>query len=179
MRKTFLFLTGAILAVICLCACNNSSDNGKASATPTPIPQISPEEVLPLESAVSAVGYELVSDGETEEDGVRSVLYRTEPIGKKDVVKVTVRQFSETVSKQEITDEFYAAKESRPSAETIASVGEDAFLAFPSIHIYKDGRYVEITAGSGADDTQRELLISLGRTAAGNIELAPSQPSAS
>ena len=179
MRKTFLFITGAILAVICLCACNNNGGIGGVSATPTPIPQISPEEVLPIESAVSAVGYELVSDGETEKDGERSVLYRTEPIGKNDVVKVTVRQFSETVSEQEVTDKFYAAKESRPSAETIASVGDDAFLAFPSIHVYKDGRYVEITAGSGADDTQRELLISLGKTAAGNIELTPVQPTAS
>lgn len=177
MRKSFVMITGVIMMILGLTACGNGGGGLGAVATPTPIPQISPEQVLPIDSAMSAVGYDLVSDGGSETDGAKSVLYRSEPIGKHDVVRVTLYQFSDQVTKDDVSNKFYEVKDSRPSAEVIPSVGDDAFLAYPSVHVYKDGRYVQITAGSGADDSQHELLVSLAKTAAGNMELNASQPS--
>ena len=66
--------------------------------------------------------------------------------------------------------EYDTDKSLRPSAEEVTELGENAYIAFPSINIYDRGCYVKITAGSGSDDNQRNQLLTLARIAIARLE---------
>ncbi|MCC8169036.1 MAG: hypothetical protein LIO59_01400 [Oscillospiraceae bacterium] len=172
MRKLLLILS-SLLITVCLCACGG--DGGLfAKPTPTPIPEINPLEVLTAEDVYAAINYAYAPtlDGGTfyREDNVATATYRSEPLGQGDPVIITITQFNETVSKETVWYEYDYDRVMRPSAETIYDLGEDAFLAFPLIHIYDRGCHIEITAGSGSSDEQRNLLINLATTAVARFE---------
>lgn len=167
--KKILMVLSVFMIFICIGGCDSTVTNN--TPTPEPIIQVDPTALISEQTAREITGSELILDGgaSTEDDGVKTALYRTEPIGNADIVKVEVRQYSQTVSKEDIKQIFDNAKAKRPKAETIDDLGCDAYIAFPSVNIYKDGYLVTITAGSGSDDGQKNMLKSFAQTAVDNL----------
>ena len=58
----------------------------------------------------------------------------------------------------------------RQNVQAQKLIGQEAYIAFPSIHVYDKGCLIDITAGSGADENQKALLMSLATVAAGRLE---------
>lgn len=165
-------------AAMLLCAAVITSCGFLKSAEPIPIPEIDPSALITLEDAAMATGYQPVLDGgAVERNGnTAKALYRSEPIGQGDIVEITVTQYNETVPIENVWYAYDTDRSLRPSAEEIAELGESAYIAFPSINIYDRGCYVKITAGSGSDENQRNLLVSLARTAITRLEEVMPQP---
>ncbi len=169
MKKIFKLFILTAIAVCCVCGCTRISRTDSEEAQKVQIVTIEPTELISLDTVKELTGYDMTDDGTKESDGVKSVLYRTEPIGEADTVKVEVRQYSETVAKEEIQAKFDEMRSKRSSAETIDTLGCDAYVAYPSLHFYCDGYLVTITAGSGSDDGQKELLVRFAEIAVENL----------
>ena len=107
---------------------------------------------------------------ESRNGNVATVLYRSEPIGQNDTVTVKVTQFTDTIDYQMLFDQYEQEKSKRSSAELVEGIGQESYIAFPTIHVYDRGCIIEITAGSGSDDNQKTLLKNLAITAAGRLE---------
>lgn len=136
----------------------------KREPTPVPIITVNPEELITTVDVSAVAAYVPVQE-KSDSDGVETVLYRSEPVGQGDIVKVSVRQYSDSVAKDDIKAEYERAKSLRPKAEVVDGIGDDAYIAYPSVHIYRDGYHVTITAGSGSGDEQKTLLEQLAKTA--------------
>ena len=169
--KKVLLIAASLLMIIGLCACG-SGGGLFAKPTPTPVPEIDPASLITVDDVVINAGYTPVVEpsGTTRERNVATVLYRSEPIGQQDTVSVKITQFTDTIDYQQLFEEYEQDKASRPSAEIIGGIGQEAYIAFPTIHVYDRGCIIEITAGSGADDTQSNLLKNLAITATGRLE---------
>ncbi len=129
---------------------------------------VEPEKVLTLENVSAVVSYTPVLE-KSKSGKASTALYRSEPVGKGDVVQVDVYQPSARVTEDEVKKLFNEEKEKRPKAEEVTDLGVEAFIAIPSIHMMKDGYYVKITAGSGAGDEQKALLKDAAQTALVNL----------
>lgn len=166
--KKLIFAISCLIATIALCSCGCSV----AKPSATPIPEINPANIITSEDVASIAGYTpVVDEKETKREGnVATVMYRSEPIGKNDPVEVKITQFNNTIGYEQIYAQYEKAKEMRTSAENIESLGQESYIAIPTIHVYDRGCLVEITAGSGGDEEQKEMLKKLGMTAAGRIE---------
>jgi hypothetical protein len=168
-RSLLLVLSAIMLTVLCACDVGNTSSVTKKGKT---IPEVDPAALITAEDVASYAGYTPVKDEDStqkSEDGA-VVLYRSEPIGEKDTVKVKVIQYSASVTKDEIKERYENAKNKRSSAEEVSGIGEEAYIAFPTIHVYDRGCIIEITAGSGSDDTQKVLLKNLAAVAVQRLE---------
>lgn len=172
MKKISLILM-TILAAFGLCSCSGGTTGLFAQATPVPIPELNPVEILSAEDVYAALNYAYapVLEGDTyvRDGNVVTATYRSEPMGQ-DPVIITISQYTSSVPKENIWYEYDYDRVKRPSAEAIEALGEDAFIAYPSIHVYDRGCHIQITAGSGDTPEQRDLLISLANTAAAKIE---------
>ncbi len=169
LNKKYLIALIMVAAVIVIVVAGCSKEEEPISAEPTII-ELDPSALLTVEQATAAVGYELTADGITADaDGTKTVLYHPEPLGLADTVQVSVKQYSESVSKDSIRSEFDSDREARSDAEAVDATGVDVYIALPSIRMYYDGYYITITAGSGSDDGQKNLLVSLAQTAAANL----------
>ena len=173
MKKLFLVIV-SLAATICLCACGKGGGGLFAKPTPTPIPEVNPIDVLTVEDVYAAINYAYapVLDGNAviREGNKAKAIYRSEPIGQGDPVTVEITQFNESVAKENVWYEYDNIRAKRPSAEMLSGLGKDAFLAFPSIHVFDRGCHIAITAGSGADENQRNLLINLATIAVQKFE---------
>lgn len=170
MKKVLLIAT-SLLMIIGLCACGNGGGLF-AKPVPTPVPEIDPASLITADDVAAIAGYVPVVEpsGTTREGNVGSVLYRSEPIGQQDTVNVKITQFTDTIDYQQLFEEYEQGKAKRPSAELVGGIGQEAYIAFPTIHVYDRGCIIEITAGSGANDTQKNLLQGLAITATGRLE---------
>lgn len=56
--------------------------------------------------------------------------------------------------------------------QKVDGIGVDCYIAYPYINIFDRGCYIRISAGSGSDDGQKNLLTTLGTTAAVALESA-------
>lgn len=156
MKKLILILTSIILTVA-LTACSSNPNFAPSNAEPTPEPiiKITPEQAFSVENAQSIVNYS-VNVSNTSEN---SVMYHSSPIGQGDTVTVTVSQYSDTQTKERIRADYDKVKSMRPSAETLENIGDDAYIAYPAVHIYIDGYHISVAAGSGSDEVQHDLLV--------------------
>lgn len=167
--KKLLFTLSALVLTISLCACSGGPFGKPA---PTPVPDIDPAALLTPQDIAAYTGYTLVTEpsGTGRNGNIAEVLYRSEPVGQYDTVKVKLTQFTDTIDYQMLFEQYEAEKAKRTSAELIGGIGQEAYIAFPTIHIYDKGCLIDITAGSGADENQKALLISLGAVAANRLE---------
>ncbi len=102
----------------------------------------------------------------------KSVTYKNEKIGQGDTVKVDVYPFNGKYDKSEIKAQFEAEKKRNDDLARTVAVdieGVDAFIAIPSCHMYKNGYYIVITAGSGAGEHQVSLLKNYAETVSKNL----------
>lgn len=164
MKKIISILACAAIT-LSLCACGEQPE-------PEPVPELDPAQLVTAEDVAAIAGYTPVVEpsGTTKEGNRSSVMYRSEPIGQNDTVEVKVVQFNDDMTYQQIFNEYEANKAKRSDAKLIESLGQEAYIAFPTIFIYDRGCLVSITAGSGAGDEQERILTSLAYTAAGRLE---------
>lgn len=164
MKKIISIILGAAFAVS-LCSCG-------AKKAAEPIPTIEPTELVTAEDVTTITGYTpIIEASETMRDGNRSqVMYRSETLGQYDPVIVKLIQFDDNMDYQQIFNYYEQQKALRQDAELIESLGQEAYIAFPTIHVYDRGCLIEITAGSGEGDDQRTLLKNFAVTAAGRLE---------
>lgn len=167
--KKILIMVSAVAVAAGLCAC---SSGPFAKPEPTPVPQIDPSALVTVEDVAAKAGYTPVIEpsGTSRENNIGEVLYRSEPIGQNDTVSVKLTQFTEDIDYQVLFEQYEQQKARRASAELVEGIGQEAYIAFPSIHVFDRGCIIEITAGSGANDAQKELLKDLAITAAGRLE---------
>ena len=96
--------------------------------------------------------------------------YLSNPIGKHDPVIVKVFQTNELLSEEDIVNHFNECKDLRSDSFTVDGMGVECFVAYPSIHYYTNGYHVQITAGSGADNDQKILLMNLAKISLENLD---------
>lgn len=170
--KKILLIFAAVSCALMMAAC------GLTKNEPVIIPDVDPTALITLEDVAAATGYQPVLDGgAVKHDGnTAKALYRSEPIGQGDVIEITVTQYNDNTPIENVWYAYDTDRSLRLSAEEVAELGESAYIAFPSINIYDRGCYVKLTAGSGSDDNQRNLLLSLARTAISRLEEIMPEP---
>lgn len=161
MKKLLLTLSLAVLA-LCLGAC------GKPA--PEPIPDIEPSVLINEQDIAAIAGYVPVAEPSARNGNIAEIYYRSEPRGQFDPVTVKITQFTDDIDYQMLFEQYEQEKAKRPSAELIPGIGQEAYIAYPSIHVYNKGCIIDITAGSGSDENQKNLLMTLATTAAGRLE---------
>ena len=176
MKKYIKLISGAASAAALaavLCSCGNGGGLF-AEPTPTPLPSADASAVLSLDDAKAAINneYELeLADGAVINDGnVSTAKYSAVPKGSGDPIIVKVINRTSTISADDIWNDYEYSRLSRPSSELIEGIGYDAYIAYPSIHVYDRGCEIVITASSGSGDKQKEILKKLAATAAEKLE---------
>ncbi len=132
---------------------------------------IMPDELITYEDAQAlAEGYKL-NDGEVKKFGNRlETEYLSDPIGSGDNIKVELVYYSDEYPKSAVENFYDSDRDRLLVYEDLTDIGQKAFIAFPSAFIYDSGFYVKITAGSGSNDAQGEVLKSLSKTAAERLD---------
>lgn len=166
-----------IAAAVCigmiagLTGCGNDNNNGASSGD---VARISPETLISAETASAAAGTTLVmsEEGVVQDGNMLTVTYVPEPIGSYDSVSVSIEQFSDTLSSSQIWTEYENNRIYRTDMQQVEGIGVDCYIAYPYINIFDRGCYIRISAGSGSDEGQKNLLTTLGTTAAVALESA-------
>lgn len=163
MNKFFVIVL--LISAMLMCGCNKKE---------TVIPPVMPTDIITKEDAEAAIGgnYELKLNYDAVvciDDNSYKASYIAEPIGSGDPVFVTVTSPSESLPESSVKELYKSGYEGRTKKKKVEGLGEEAYIAFPSINIYQNGYYIVITAGSGDTQEQIDLLISLGKTAVENL----------
>lgn len=156
-----------------LCACKKK---GGIFAEPTPVPKQEAEAavILTLDDAAEAVNglYDIALDNASavKEGNTTTVAYRSVPDGMGDPIIVTLTDYR----KEDPVDMGWTAYEDgrlkRPAAVLVEGIGEDAYISYPSIHVYNKGYKISITAGSGSDEGQDNILKALAEKAVAKLD---------
>ena len=132
---------------------------------------IMPDKIITLkEASTVAEGYTLKQEEVIKTGNKVSVKYNAEPLGTGDNIEVELVYYSDEYPRSAVEELFKSERQRLMVYEDVADMGEGAFIAFPSLHIYDKGFYVKITAGSGSDAEQADKLRGLGETAVKNLE---------
>lgn len=171
MKKILAIIAGAALAVS-LTACGGNKAGGGASAGMPP--QLSPENILTVEMAANSNGgtMELSSDGVVAEGNKLTATYVGVPLGSVDTVSISLEQFSSSLSSSQIWTDYENERLTREDMQFIDGIGQDCYIAFPYICVYDRGCYIRISAGSGNNDAQKQVLISLASQAVAQLEVS-------
>lgn len=137
-------------------------------------PMLLPTDVLSIEEAQALVGdsytLKMKDNAVIQEENLLSVKYLSEPLGSGDGVFVSILTPDEQHPKSAIKDEFSKSRDKRSDRILVKGLGDDAYIAYPTLHLYTHGLYVTITAGSKSSDAQADLLVELGKLAEKNID---------
>lgn len=157
-RLMYIFM---ILALLSGCT-GETKDKTKAPTV------LLPEMLLSLEDVKALVSYEPVLSGENTR-AKSKVYYSTDPIGGSDPVILELHSYQNGQNVTAVYEQFSTKKKMRPKSENVPDLGMEAFIAYPTINLYKDGFFIVITAGSGSGDEQKNLLINAAKTAAAHL----------
>lgn len=166
MRKIFaLLLTMAVSISVASCGGSKVKDISE-------IERISPENLINAEnvSAITGITMKMSEDGVTNDGSARSVTYVAEPVGSADPVTIRIEQFSESLTTTQVWTDYENSRIRREDMEFIQGIGQDCYIAYPYINVYDRGCFIRISAGSGDNDEQKELLKSLAVAAAIEVE---------
>ena len=161
--KKIILATLSLMMALSLCACGGKNQQKE-------IPQMEPTELVTIDDVSAYAGYIPVIKESTRDGNRSSVLYVSDPIGQYDPVEVKLIQFNDEMGYQQIYDYYEQQKSMRQDAELLESLGQESYIAYPTIHVYDRGCLIEITAGSGSGDEQRQLLKQLATNAASRLE---------
>lgn len=141
----------SLMLILLLCSCSSSDKKLKDT--------VYPSEILTTEDISPFFDYSFKME-ETRSRRVSVAQYLSEPLGNNPVV-VKVRQKNGLQNESEVKEIFDENKKMRTDSFETFIRDAEGYIAYPSIHYFIDGYYIEITAGSGSDDTQKALLTNL------------------
>ena len=121
-------------------------------------------------SDITGVTMKADKEGVTNDGSARTVVYVPNPIGSADTVTVSIEQFSESVTTNQVWADYENSRIRRKDMEFVEGIGEDCYIAYPYINVYVRGCFIRISAGSGDNDEQADLLKSLAKSAALKVE---------
>ncbi len=166
MRRILYFVLAAVMS-ISLAACSGK-ENPENTAAVTKGEPLTADKLITAEDVRELVLYEPTATAENTHSK-STVRYDSNPIGQ-DPVIAELYSANAQKSVAAVYEDFKARKDKRPKAVDVADFGIDAYIAYPSINLYRDGYMVVITAGSGADDAQAELLKKAAGIAAAHLD---------
>ncbi len=160
-------ILAAVAAIATLTACG-----GPSYPDVSELEKISPDQLVTVEAVatITDVDMKIDENGVTTDGNASSVTYVSNPQYSGDPVTIRIEQFSESLTSKQVWDDYENDRIYRGDMEFIEGIGEDCYIAYPYINVYDRGCYVRISAGSGNDDAQRQLLEDLATIAAGEIE---------
>ncbi len=129
-------------------------------------------DFLPPEEVSKFLWYEPVLEEKTTRLE-KKVTYKNEIAGSGDIVKLSVYPPNTKYTARNIHEQFNSEKKRNEEYQTLISAEDldtEAFIAIPSIHLYKNGHYAVITAGSGGGDEQIKLLKELANIVIYNLD---------
>lgn len=162
-----------LLAAICAVMVITTASCGKNRVKDiSEIERISPDNLITAESvsAITGVTMKIDDNGVTNDGSARSVTYVPSPVGSADPVTIRIEQFSETLTTSQVWADYENSRIRRKDMEFIEGIGQDCYIAYPYINVYDRGCFIRISAGSGDNDEQKELLMSLASAAAVEVE---------
>lgn len=169
-------MKGRFILLICAAVCifTSCSKEGGIMPTASPAPvsvyNLNPSDVLTADNLSLLVTYPLICNTILDTPEKKTLLCQSEPIGH-DPIRIDVEQYSDKIPKSDIKAKYDSDKSRRSSSEDIMlDNGFEGYIAYPYVKIYHDGYYITITAGSGNDDAQKQLLTQIAETAVGNIK---------
>lgn len=156
----------AILFIIILTfsGCKNDGEDKPHIPTPT--------DVLSTSDIKEYIDFEPVAE-KSETENSKTVKYKNQTPGISDIVEVTVYSENKNISKAEIEEKFRFIKDKSTEYGSIIPVDSkdaECFIKIPSAYILKDGNLVVISAGSGGEEEQVNLLRELLAVAIKNIK---------
>lgn len=156
-----------ILAIL-MCVTMMASVTACGGKDKDAVARISPDELLTADtvSDITGVTMKADDDGVTNDGSARTVVYVPNPIGSADPVTVTVEQFSESLTTDQVWADYENSRIRRDDMEFVEGIGEDCYIAYPYINVYVRGCFIRISAGSGDGSEQKDLLVSLATSAA-------------
>lgn len=166
MKKTLLFTLIICTGLLSACKSEKKVKNK---------PLLLPTDVISLDTACQnycGEDYTFVmkDDAVKQEGNHLYTAYITDPLGAGDNIYVDIYITDENNDSNSIKNKFEASKNKRSDFIAVDDLNAEAYITYPTIHLYTNDVYAAITAGSGSDDNQTELLINLGKTALENIE---------
>lgn len=155
-------LSVLLCALIFICGCSKNPDVNKKND------DVKASELLTYEDVVPYLEHPPVL---VEENSRRASIatYKSEAVGKEYPVIIKLIQENQLISKEMIKGEFDKQKELRNLSFDVDSLGAECYVSYPSINYYIDGYHVQITAGSGSDNTQKILLMNLAKISLNNL----------
>lgn len=160
MKRYILFL---LISILCLSGCKESKEEAPRIFTPA--------DILSAEDIKDYINFEPVCE-ESQTDEAKIIKYKNSTPGSSDIVEVKVFIENDFISNSQIEEKFNFYKNKNKEFESLIPIdGMDAecFIAIPSSYILKDGYMVVISAGSGGEDAQINLLRSLTEIAIKNM----------
>ncbi len=172
MKKITVALISTILIAMLISSCGGKKDDGVNKDIT--LPQIDPVSLLPANDVYTALDYAYVPEVDggviVNEGNTSTAVYVSNPKGEHDSVEISVTQKTDAISADTIKAYYNESIQKRADAILVSNLGEIAYIAYPSIYVYDTGCIIKITAGSGADVNQQNLLINLATTALGNFD---------
>lgn len=161
-----------LLAAMCAVMVMMTASCGNKVKDVSEIERISPDTLITAESvsAITGVTMKINDEGVTNDGSARSVTYIPSPVGSADPVTIQIEQFSETLTTTQVWADYENSRIRREDMEFVEGIGQDCYIAFPYINVYDRGCFIRISAGSGGDDEQKELLKSLAAAVAVEVE---------
>lgn len=128
-------------------------------------------EFLSADEAAQYIGYEpIVIENNTKT--AKSAKFKNAVAGQGDIAEISVCVPNERKTAEEVKKDFTDTRQRCEEFGTIVQtdgIDAEVFISIPSIHLYKNGCYVVITAGSGGGEEQINLLKNLAAVAVGHI----------
>ena len=164
MKKVFYLLTVFTLILVCGCSANDDTKRPPIKKGE----KLDVSMLLNLQEVQEFVAYDLTESVE----GTRlkqTLTFSSNPLGN-DPVILELYSYNEGKSVAAVYEDFKNKKEKRPKSKDVEISGVEAYIAYPSLNMYRDGYMIVITAGSGANDEQANLLMGLGNVVSDNLE---------
>ncbi len=172
MKKLLTLLLCAVMSVT-VSSCGKKSENNAAVGT---IARLSPDTLLSAQmvSTITGANLKMSEEGVVPDGNGYKVTYVADPIGSADTVSVMVEQFSNTLSADQVWEDYKQYYLPDGAMENVSGVGIEegkgaCNITYPYINIYYRGCYVRISAGSGDSEIQKQLLVNLAANAVTTI----------
>lgn len=174
--KRFLLVLMTLAVMSWLPACGDQSQNAAAPASTGQSREklVQPEELISRQEAETLLGVRFRECDKTEQPAVGQIICFYDSTDSDRLFQVALVQnaaFTDEMLQYQNAATIYATtREMLLDMATAESVGDDAFIAVPGIHILKGNHYLTIAVGNTSDEANRAILRKAGKIAVENLE---------